>query len=198
MGKIKIALDWTANTNHTGFFVAKSKGFYTDVGLDVDIITPDHDDYATTPAKKVELGEVDFALCPFESVMSYRTKAKAFQGVAVAALLREDLSAIACLDRPDLKSPKDLDGKIYASYAARYEDEIVRQMVKNDGGQGNLQLVYPKKLGIWNTIKEGAADATWIFLNWEGIEAKNMGLQLRTFQNERLWYTLWVFTSNFR
>jgi len=27
MEKIKIALDWTANTNHTGFFVALEKDF---------------------------------------------------------------------------------------------------------------------------------------------------------------------------
>lgn len=182
MEKIKIALDWTANTNHTGFFVAKAMNFYQDSGLEVAILTPDMDGYTTTPAKKVEGGEVDFALCPFESVISYRTKTKPFNGVAVAALLREDLSAIACLKDSGIVTPKDLDGKIYASYEARYEDEIVRQMVKNDGGKGNLKITYPKKLGIWNTIQDRTSDATWIFMNWEGIQAKNQNLALNTFQ----------------
>lgn len=182
MEKIKIALDWTANTNHTGFFTAQALGFYEENGLEVSIITPEMDDYATTPAKKVELGAVDFALCPFESVISYRTKTKPFNGVAIAALLREDLSAIACLKDSGITSPKDLDGKIYASYQARYEDEIVREMVKNDGGKGKLEIKYPKKLGIWNTIKDGTSDATWIFMNWEGIQAKNQNIALNTFQ----------------
>lgn len=181
MKKIRIALDWTANTNHTGFFVAKAKGFYKDLNIDVEIITPNIDDYTTTPAKKVELEEVDFALCPFESVISYRTKKKSFPAVAVAALLREDLSAIACLKDLGIASPKDLDGKTYASYQARYEDEIVRQMVKNDGGNGNLKIVYPEKLGIWSTIFNRKTDATWIFLNWEGLQAKTEDVSLSTF-----------------
>ncbi|MGB7395512.1 MAG: ABC transporter substrate-binding protein [Pricia sp.] len=182
MEKIKIALDWTANTNHTGFYVAQALGFYDDLGLEVEIVTPEADNYAVTPAKKVELGEADFALCPFESVISYRTKKKLFEGVGIAALLREDLSAIACLEDSSIQSPKDFDGKTYASYQARYEDEIVRQMIKNDGGEGNIEIVYPKKLGIWNTILDRTSHATWIFTNWEGIQAKNEGVALRTFQ----------------
>lgn len=182
MEKIKVALDWTANTNHTGFFTAKVLGFYEEFGLEVTIITPDMDDYTTTPAKKVELGEVDFALCPFESVISYRTKETPFDGVAIAALLREDLSAIVCLKDSGIARPKDLNGKIYASYQARYEDEIVRQMVRNDGGDGDLKITYPKKLGIWNTIQDRTADATWIFMNWEGIQAINQNIDLNTFR----------------
>lgn len=54
MKKFKIALDWTANTNHTGFYVAKAKGFYAEMGLEVLIDTPDMDNYSITPAKKVE------------------------------------------------------------------------------------------------------------------------------------------------
>lgn len=182
MKKLKIALDWTANTNHTGFYVAQQKGFYEEMGLDLEILTPALDNYATTPAKKVELGEVDFALCPLESVISYRTKKKPFDAVALAALFQEDISAIATLADKNIQGPKDLDGLIYASYKARYEDEMVRQMIKNDGGKGNIEIVYPEKLGIWETILKGKADATWIFENWEGVRAKNEGVALKLFR----------------
>lgn len=182
MKNLKIALDWTANTNHTGFFVAKEKGFYREAGLEVELLTPDMDDYAVTPAKKVELGEADFALCPFESIVSYRTKKNTFDAVALAAIFREDLSAIVTLGDGELKRPKDLDGTVYASYQARYEDEIVRQMIKNDGGKGEFEVVYPKKLGIWETILNKKFDATWIFRNWEGIQAKNKGVSLHEFK----------------
>ena len=140
MTHLKIALDWTANTNHTGFFVAQDKGYYKDLNLDVSIITPETDDYATTPAKKVELGDVDFAICPLESVLSYKTKKTPFNLVAIAALLQDDLSAICTLATSDIETPKDLDGKLYASYKARYEDGIVREMLKNDGGKGTLKI----------------------------------------------------------
>lgn len=182
MEHLKIALDWTANTNHTGFFVAKGKGFYSDLGIDLELLTPDQDNYAVTPAKKVELGQADFALCPFESVVSYRTKTNAFDAVAIAAIFREDISAIVTLADSGIESPKDLDGKQYASYKARYEDEIVRQMIKNDGGTGDFKIHYPEKLGIWNTLLNTNSDATWIFMNWEGVHAKNKGIALNAFK----------------
>lgn len=182
MEKIKLALDWTPNVNHIGFLVAKEKGFYDADNLDVSIISPADDNYAETPAKKVELEIADFALCPMESVVSYRTKEKPFLLKAVATVFQEDVSAIAVLEDTNIKRPKDLDNKKYASYMARYEDEIVKQMIKNDGGEGKIRITYPKKLGIWNTILEGKADATWIFSNWEGIEAKGDGIALTEFR----------------
>ena len=179
---ITLALDWTANTNHTGFYVAQELGFYKEQGLDVDIMTPYADSYNITPAKKVELGIADFALCPMESLVSYRTKATPYPLIAVAAILQEDLSAIVALSESNIASPKDLDEKVYASYKARYEDEIVRQMIRSSGGEGNIELIYPDKLGIWNVLLDKKADATWIFMNWEGLQAQKEGISLNTFR----------------
>ena len=36
--KVTLILDYLPNTNHTGFYVAKEKGFFKEEGLDVDII----------------------------------------------------------------------------------------------------------------------------------------------------------------
>mgnify|MGYP001800459550 FL=1 len=179
---LKLGLDWTPNVNHIGFFVAQAKGFYKSHGLELQISNPADDDYALTPAKKIELGSLDFALCPIESVISFRTKEKPFPLIAIAVLLQEDLSAIAVRTNEGINSPKDLDGKTYASYKARYEDEIIKAMVANDGGKGNLNISYPEKLGIWNTVMEGQCDATWVFLNWEGVAAKNSSVPLNYFK----------------
>ncbi|UII74533.1 ABC transporter substrate-binding protein [Flagellimonas sp. HMM57] len=182
MDKLKIVLDWTANTNHTGFYVAQERGFYHGHGIDLEINTPEADDYSKTPAKKVELGEADLALCPFESVLSYNTKKERFDAVAIATIFREDISAITVLQESKINTPKDLDGKVYASYKARYEDEIVKQMIRNDGGMGDIKIEYPKRLGIWDTLINGSLDATWIFTNWEGVHAKTKGIKLRNFK----------------
>lgn len=179
---VKIALDWTPNTNHTGFFVAQQLGYYEQAGLEVRILNPSVDNYATTPAKKMELGQVDFAIAPTESAISLNTKTRKAAAQAVAAILQEDASAIAVLAGSDIHRPAGLDGKSYASYGARYEDKIVQQMVRNDGGKGELYLSYPDKLGIWDTLLENKADATWIFQNWEGVEAETQGIELRCFE----------------
>ncbi len=182
MKDLKLALDWTPNANHTGFFVAKEKGFYSEKNIYLWIIDPESDNYKTTPAKKVELGLADFALCPTESLISYQTKAISFPLVGISCIFKKDLSAISVLKSSGIKSPKDLDHKTYASYQARYEDGIVKAMVMNDGGEGALKISYPDKLGIWDRLVDGDADATWIFVNWEAIQAQTEGIELENFK----------------
>ena len=171
MKSLRLALDWTPNANHTGFFFGLKHGFFEKENIDLKIISPADDEYKVTPAKKLEHGEADIAIAPMESVISYRTKGNAFPVKAIAALLREDLSAI-CV-REKISRPRDLDEKIYASFEARYEDGIVKELIKNDGGKGELEIIYPPKLQIWNAFLNGRADATWVFKNWEGVDKQN-------------------------
>ncbi len=182
MIKLKLSLDWTPNVNHIGFLIAKELGFYNQYEIDLEILNPREDNYAMTPGKKLELDLTDFAIAPFETVISLNNKANPVQAVAVYAILQEDLSCIVTLKSSNITSPKLLDGKIYASYKARYEDHIIKEMIKNDGGEGILQIIYPEKLGIWNTLLSGKADATWIFDNWEGIEASDKNIELCKFR----------------
>lgn len=184
MKKIRLALDWTPNVNHIGFLVGFEKGFYQDLAIDLEIINPKKDNYKETPAKKVELGKADVALCPTESLISYRSKEKTFPLKAIAAIYQSDVSAICSLKSSKIQRPKDMDKSVYASYRARYEDHIVKEMVKKDGGSGDIQILYPDKLGIWNTLLEEKADATWIFRNWEGLQAEAKGVALNYFKME--------------
>lgn len=181
MEKITVALDWTVNTNHIGLIYGLEKYLFHRYGIELVLLNPADDHYQLTPAKKVETGIADFAFCPMESVLSYRTKDNPFAAKAVAAIFKEDISAIVTLKRNDIQSPAHLDGKIYASYKARYEDQIVRQMIVNAGGKGDLQIIYPEKLGIWNVLLKGDADATWIFDNWEGVAADCQGVSLQRY-----------------
>jgi NitT/TauT family transport system substrate-binding protein len=181
MTEIDLALDWTPNTNHTGFYVALAEGYYDDQDLDVSIHSPADDDYDTTPAKRVATGEATLAIAPSESVISYQTHPEYPDLTAVAAVCQEDKSAIVTLGDSDIDRPADLDGSTYASYDARFEDHIVRQLVRNDGGDGDIDITTPPKLGIWNTLLDGEADATWVFMPWEGVLADRDGIDLTPF-----------------
>lgn len=182
MSALRLALDWTPNVNHSGFFAAEHFGWFQEAGVSVEIQHPGTDDYLKSPAKKVELGLADVALCPFESLLSYRTKAEPLPLIAIAAVLQNDLSSIVVKANSGIERPAQLDGKTYASYKARFEDAQVACLVRNDGGQGDLVLQYPNRLGIWSTLLRGEADATWIFDNWEGVQAQLAGIELRHFR----------------
>jgi len=172
------------DTQHQSYwiFCGTKKRLYEEEGLEVHLLDPQEDNYTVTPAKKVELGQADMALCPFESSISYQTKKSPFDAVALAALFQEDLSAIVVLGDSNIERPSHLDGRSYASYKARYEDEIVRQMIRNDGGKGEFNLAYPEKLGIWDTLLNKKYDSTWIFTNWEGVQAQQRNVLLRSFK----------------
>jgi ABC-type nitrate/sulfonate/bicarbonate transport system substrate-binding protein len=180
--RLRLALDWTPNTNHTGFYVGLARGTYQAAGIDLEFISPEGDDYATTPAKKVELGQADLAIAPSESVISYQTKAKPAPLRAIATILARDASAVVAPAARGITRPQQLDGRIYASYAARFEDHIVRAMVKNDGGLGDLWVVYPQRLSLWQLLEENEADATWVFMPWEGVEAERREVPLSVFR----------------
>ena len=180
---LKVALDWTPNTNHTGFFVALEKGFYKELGLEVVLISPAADQYQSTPARRLAAQEVDVAIAPTESIISYYTHPeRPVRLKAIATLLQEDASAIVTLRSSGISRPAQLEGKVYASFQAKYEDKIVQEMVRSDGGQGALNIIYPAKLGIWNTLLSGQADASWIFTTWEGVEAEGQGIALNYFK----------------
>jgi len=176
---IKIALDWTPNTIHSGLFIAKEAGIYESLGLAVDLLSPDPD-YRKTPAKRLEAGEVDLAICPSESCIAYQQSGK-MKLQAIYAILQRDASAIASTE---LRGIRELgDGKVYGSYNARYEEAIVRAMVKDDGGDGDGVIIERQhgKFNLFESLKAGKIDATWIFLPWEGVAAEHDGLELYEF-----------------
>ncbi len=179
---LTLALDWTPNTNHTGFYIARAKGWYEQEGVSVAIESPADDNYAKTPARKLADGDVDLAIAPTESVLSYQTSEHWVDMVAIASILAEDRSAIVTLANSGIDRPAQLDGATYASYAARFEDGVVKAMIRQDGGLGEPKIIYPDKLGIMNTLLENEAQATWVFMPWEGVEAQRSGLDLHVFR----------------
>lgn len=49
------------------------------------------------------------------------------------------------------------------------------------GGKGVFEEVVPPMLGIWGSLLSGDADATWVFMGWEGVEAARAGVELNVF-----------------
>ncbi|EFJ42027.1 hypothetical protein VOLCADRAFT_110035 [Volvox carteri f. nagariensis] len=186
---VSVALDWTPNTNHAGFYIAKHKGWYAEAGLDIKVVSPHIDDYKATPASRVADGSCMFCVTPSESVISAHTWGDAPGAkpklVAVAALLQDSTSAIVTLASSGITRPAQLDGKTYASYGARFEGRIVQQLIRNDGGAGDFKEITPPMLGIWETLLKGEADATWVFMGWEAIEAKQRGVEIHAFGLEQ-------------
>ncbi len=179
---IHLALDWTPNTTHIGFFVAQAMGAYREAGLAVHFQTPEDDGYTLTPAVKVARGLAQFGLAPSETLLSFSLQPDKPALRAVAAVLQQDTSAIAVPASSPVLRPAQLDGRRYASYSARFEMAIVRALLRADGGRGDLLEVQPQRLSAPAMLDSGEADATWIFSHWEGVLAARRGRPLRQFR----------------
>jgi ABC-type nitrate/sulfonate/bicarbonate transport system substrate-binding protein len=177
--RIRLALDRTPNTNHTGFYVALAKGAYSKAGLDVELISPDQDDYRTMPARRVSQGTAELAITPSESVISYQTNGVPL--ISVATVLARDISAIVTLKESGVSRPRELDGKVYGSYGARYEDDMIRQLIQNDDGRGQFVSHKMGWSGIWRALLTREVDAAWCWLTWEGVQADIQGVELNQF-----------------
>lgn len=174
-----MALDWTPNANHSGIYAAVKHGWYEEAGIKLEI---HHHDFEQSPATKLELGLADVALCSMDCLVGFRTRKVPLPVKAIAAVLQDDLASIAVLESSGIERPAQLDGKTHASYKACNKDATISCLVRNDGGKGELNFAYPDQVTIWNTLVKNKADSIWIFMNWQGVQAKMAGVELRHFK----------------
>ena len=172
---VRLALDWTPNTDHTGFYVAQAKGWYRDAAIDLKILPYG----STAPETLMASGAADCGI----SFQDYLTFAVA-SGVkikSVMAILQHDASAIAVLASSGITRPRQLDGKTYAGFGGPSEEPMLRAVIKADGGKGDFKFVTLDS-AAYEALYNKTADFTIPFTAWEGVEAVERGIDLRYFQ----------------
>ena len=98
--EITLVLDWTPNTNHTGFYVALEKGYFEEEGLKVNIVQPPEDGATMMVASGQAQFGIDFQdyLAPvFSSEDDYNV-------TEVAALIQHNTSGIISLNPQSSKT----------------------------------------------------------------------------------------------
>lgn len=172
---IRVALDWTPNTNHTGLYVAQAQGWFADVGLDVEILPYN----TTSPDTLVSAGAAEFGIS-FQDSFTF-SRAAGAEITSVMAVLQHWASAIGVrADRADITGPADLDGAVYGGFGAAYEVPKMRAVIQDAGGAGEFETVV---LGTaaYEALYAGEVDFTEPFVAWEGIEAELRGQPMKTF-----------------
>ena len=174
-GTVRLALDWTPNTNHTGFYVAEAKGWYKAAGVDLEILP-----YAsTTPEALIAAGQTECGIS-FQDALTFAAAAGA-PIVSVMAILQHTAQEIAVLASSDIVRPKDLDGRTYAGFGYPNEEPTLKSVIQADGGKGTFKTV-TLDTAAYDALYAKRADFVITFAAWEGIEAKERGIELRTFK----------------
>ncbi|MBS1878855.1 MAG: ABC transporter substrate-binding protein [Actinobacteria bacterium] len=171
---MSLQLDWTPNTNHTGFYVAKNKGYYEKAGVNLQIL-PYSEGSADT---LVGAGKADCGISFQENIPLAVAAGSAEKSVMV--IVQHQVNSLIVKKDSPYKSPKDLSGKQYGGFGIPYEVPMVNEMIKHDGGTGEVQDVI-LNTGAYEAVYHGQVDTSLAFRTWELIEAKERGIELREF-----------------
>lgn len=170
--KVKIVLDWTPNTNHTGLYVAKQKGYFKEQGLDVEIIQPGE----AGADKMVASGQADFGIGYQEGLTFARTQGVPI--VSIAAIIQHNTSGFASLKSKKITRPRDFVGKKYGAFGGPTEKPIIETLMKEDQAPSQkFELVNIGNTDFFAASKRDI-DFFWIYYGWTGIEAKLRGIDI--------------------
>ena len=173
---VTIALDWVPNTNHAGVFVAQEKVWYADEKLNVTILPYSE---GSTPDVQVAAGRADFGFSFEEAVTMARAAGQPL--VSVAAVIQKNSSALVTLKDSGLDRPARLNGRRYAGFGAPFEEPVINAIIACDGvASPRFENVTTNTFGF-QALQAKQADFVWIFLGWEGVQAKRQNVELNAF-----------------
>ncbi len=162
--KVRLALDWTPNTNHTGFYVAQAKGWYDEAGIALDVLPYG----GTTPETILAAGQAECGIS-FQDSLTFAVAAGA-PITSVMAILQHTAQEIAVLESSSITRPKQLDGKTYAGFGYPNEVPTLKSVIAHDGGTGEFDVV-TLDTAAYEALYAKRADFVITFAAWEGIEA---------------------------
>ena len=174
--KIDFILDWSPNTNHTGLYVAKEKGYFKEAGLDVDIKLPPED----STSDLIINGKAPFGIY-FQDSMTKKLE-KGAEITAVAALVEHNTSGIISKKAAKITNPKDLAGKKYGTWNDPIELGMIKTLVQSQAGSfEQIEKVPNNDSNSTTPIENGLFDAAWIYYGWDGLMAQSQGMETNFF-----------------
>src|SRR5437588_10127510 len=175
MTTMKLALDWTPNTNHTGIYVALKKGWYRDEGINLQLLPYSAN---VSPDVLVSSGKANVGIGSTEGIVADAAVGQPV--VSIAAIIQHNTSALVTLASSGLNRPGDLDGKTYGGFGAPYESAVVGEIIKKDGGTGQFKNV-TLSVDAMQALESHRIDFVWVFEGWEIIQANRAGVKLNVF-----------------
>lgn len=171
---VKLILDWTPNTNHTGFYVAEEMGYYKDLGLDVEIIQPSEG----SSLQLLAAGKGDFAVSYQEDLTYARTSDTPLPVMAIAAIIQHNTSGFASPKEKGIETVKDFENKVYGGWGGPSEEAILKAVMEKNGADfSKLKIVDAGTEDFFIATKNNL-DFEWTFEAWTNIEAKLRGFDI--------------------
>jgi ABC-type nitrate/sulfonate/bicarbonate transport system substrate-binding protein len=172
---VRIALDYSANVNYLGIYVALDKGYFAAQGITAKIIP-----YANTPAETlVESGNTDLGISyPPDLIIN---RAKGLKYKAVAALEEQNTTGLAVLASSRFTRPAQLDGTLYGGFGIASDEPIVKAILKGDGVKNPRFKQVVLNTDAYDALSKNRIQYTAVFGGIDDVTAELQGYKLRVF-----------------
>ncbi|MGN0447736.1 MAG: ABC transporter substrate-binding protein [Acutalibacteraceae bacterium] len=176
--EITLCLDWTPNTNHTGFFVADKLGYYEKEGIKITIVQPPEDGAELMTAS----GQAQFGISFQDTILPSFASENPIGVTAVATILQHNTSGIITRKGEGCETPKGLEGKRYSTWESPIELAIMKNVMEKDGADySKLQLIPSVVTNEAEALRNNDTDAIWIFYAWAGVACELADLEFDYF-----------------
>ncbi len=171
---VTLVLDYIPNTNHTGIYVAKDKGYYKEQGIDLTIVEPGDDNTSLTllGGKKGE-----FAISYQEDLTYSAASAQPIPTKAIAAIMEHNTSGFVSTADKKISSPKDFEGKTYAGWQSAGEEAVLKAVMEKDNADSSKVMIVGDPGGGPSDLEKNV-DLKWYFEGWDLTKAKMDGYDL--------------------
>jgi len=170
--KIRIVLDWTPNTNHTGLYVAQEKGFFAQQGLDVEIMQPPEG--STTSL--IGAGGGEFGISFQDTLAATFASDSPIPVTAVAAVIQHNTTGILSLKETGIDRPSKMAGHSYATWDNPIELAMIKKIVEDDGGKFEDVILIPNTVTDVVTALQTDIESVWVYYAWDGMASEISGL----------------------
>lgn len=170
--QITVLLDWHPNTNYSGLFVAKDKGYYREEGLNVKI-----EEAGGNVLPLVATGKAEFGIS-FQEEVTFARVNEAIPVVSIAAIVQHNSSGFASLKNKGIETVGDFEGKSYGGWGYEVEEATIKALMDKAGVDFNrVEMITIGETDLFAVI-EHLADFAWIYYGWDGIASELKGMEL--------------------
>jgi ABC-type nitrate/sulfonate/bicarbonate transport system substrate-binding protein len=170
-----LLLDFTPNAVHAGIYVASARGFDTAEGVKLRIRKPSA---STDALKLLQGGRADMAILDIHDLGLAREKGGDLVGVM--ALVQAPLAAV--LAQPDVRSPKELEGKRAGVTGLPSDSAVLRSVVEGAGGDPDRVRETTIGFEAVKALLARRVAAATAFWNVEGVALRERRPGIREFR----------------
>ena len=175
--KIKLTMNWTADSAHLGFAVAQKNGYYTAEGLDVEL---EEGRGSSVAAQLVATGQSELGYADAGATLNVASKGAPIK--IISTIWKSGQFGIQFLESSGIKVPKDLIGKTLSVAPGSAMVPLVPVFLKANGiAESDVKIVSATQGAALGLLASGGIDAvaetpenTVIPLAAQGIKVGNM------------------------